>query len=112
MIFLAVQFPSIRLWKRFMLLRITWLRWMFELLYMLKDSFIFLGNDNVGMVKVRRDNVKSVLPKHVQGLCSDSVEYSSVNLFGDSLKTSIKEVSALNKLNFVAFERGFSWKAF
>ena len=77
-----------------------------EVLSMLKDSFIFLGNANVGMVKGRRDNVKSALPKHMQGISSDSVEFSSANLFGDSLNNSIKKRSELNKLSTSLHSRG------
>ena len=70
-----------------------------ELIDMLKDSFIFLGCANTNMVKLRRDNVKRVLSKHMQGLCGDRFEFSSTHLFGDDLNASIKEVSELNKIS-------------
>ena len=70
-----------------------------ELIDMLKDSFLFLGCANTNMVKLRRDNVKRVLPKHMQGLCGDHFEFSSTHLFGDDLNASIKEVSELNKIS-------------
>jgi len=69
------------------------------LLDSLKDSLIFLGSANKGMIKARRDNVKRDLPKPMQGLCRDSVAFSSTNLFGDSLNSSIKEVSELNRIS-------------
>ena len=48
-----------------------------DLIDTLKDSLIFLGCANTNMIKLRRDNVKKVLPKHMQGFCSDNVEYLS-----------------------------------
>ena len=70
-----------------------------DLIDTLKDSLIFLGCANANMIKLRRENVKRVLPKHMQGLCSDNVEYSSSHLFGDDLNASIKEVSEFNKIS-------------
>ena len=60
------------------------------------------------MIKLRRDNVKGVLPKHMHGLCSESVEFTSLNLFCDSLNVSTKEVSELNKLSISIQARGGS----
>ena len=70
-----------------------------ELLDTLKDSFIFLGAANIGMVKARRENIRKDIPKNMHGLCSESVDFSSSCLFGDNLNSSIKEISELNKIS-------------
>ena len=70
-----------------------------ELIDTLKDSLIFLGSANVNMVKSRRKLVKKVLPNHMHGLCSDTIQFSSSNLFGDDLNSSVKEVSELNRIS-------------
>jgi len=78
-----------------------------ELIDLLKDNFVFLGCANVGMIKLRRENIKRVLPRNMQGLCSDQVEHSSTYLFGDDLNASIKEVSELHKISNVFQNRTF-----
>lgn len=70
-----------------------------DLLDTLKDSLLLLGSANVGMIKMRRENIKKDLPKTMHGLCRESVAHSSTNLFGDHLNTSIKEVSELNRIS-------------
>ena len=77
-----------------------------DILDTLKDSFIFLGAANNGMIKARRDNVKRDLPKNMEGLCRDTVAFSSTNLFGDCLNNSIKEVSELNRISNTFRPRG------
>lgn len=84
-----------------------------DLLDTLKDSLIFLGSANSGMIKIRRENVKHDLPKTMQGLCRDSIEFSSSYLFGDNLNNTIKEVSELNKISNNLKPRGsFSGRGF
>lgn len=69
-----------------------------DLVRNLADGLAFLGSANVGMVRYRRASVKKDLPHNMQLLCSDSVEFSGTNLFGNSLSSDIKEVSELNKI--------------
>ena len=82
----------------------------------LKDALMFVGRANINMVKIRRENMKNDLPKHMQRLCSDSIEQSSAYLFGNDLNAAIKEVSELNKISATisrsniparGFRRGF-----
>ena len=79
-----------------------------ELIDTLKDSFIFLGSANVDMMKVRRESMRRNLPRNMQGLCGDSVEFSSSHLFGDNLNSSIKDISELNKISSSLKQRGSS----
>ena len=62
-------------------------------------DFPFLRSANVGMVRYRRTCIKKVLPIDRQLLCSDTVEFTGANLFGNSLSADIKEVSELNKIS-------------
>ena len=50
-----------------------------------KDSLVFTGNSNTNMVKIRRDCMKQDLPRHMQRLCSDSIDHSSSFFSSSSL---------------------------
>jgi len=77
-----------------------------DLLDGLKDSLVFLGSANAGMLKARRENVRRDLPKNMHGLCRDDVQCSSTLLFGENLNSTIKEVSELNKISSSLRPRG------
>lgn len=77
-----------------------------EIIDTLKDSIMFLGCANVGMIKIRRENVRRDLPKNMQGLCREEVEFSGSQLFGDNLNATIKDVSELNKISTSLKPRG------
>ena len=64
----------------------------------LADSVNFIGSANVELVKIRKDQIKRDLPKNMHGLCAESENFSPGLLFGDDLKTKVKEVSELNKI--------------
>ena len=72
-----------------------------ELLWMLSDSFKFLGTANVNLIKQRKEVIKHELPKTMQGLCRDPEDFSPSYLFGDNLNSKIKEVSELNKVKHI-----------
>ena len=69
-----------------------------ELVRGLADGLACIGSANVGMVRLRRANIKKELPHNMQLLCSDTVDFSGQYLFGNSLSSDIKEVSELNKI--------------
>ena len=74
-----------------------------KLIRTLGDSLAITGTANVNMVKLRKDFIKKELPKNMEALCGEGVDFSGSLLFGDNLTSSIKEVSELNKVS-----RGFA----
>ena len=69
-----------------------------QLIETLSDSLNFIGSANVGLVKMRKENIKRELPLPMQGLCRDPEVFSAKFLFGDELNDKIKEVTELNKV--------------
>ena len=66
---------------------------------MLSDGLVFLGSANVNLVQKRKELLKPDLPKNMQGLCREEVEFTGTELFGDDLNAAIKKVSELNKVS-------------
>ena len=56
-----------------------------ELIWILSDSFKFLGSANINLIKQRKELIKGELPKNMQGLCRDPEVFSTSYLFGDNL---------------------------
>ena len=50
------------------------------------------------MANVRKECIKSDLPRNMQGLCGEVTEFSPTYLFGEDLNNKIKQVSELNKV--------------
>ena len=69
-----------------------------ELIETLSDSLNFIGCANVGLIKMRKENIKKELPQNMQGLCREPEVFSAKFLFGDELNDKIKEVTELNKV--------------
>ena len=69
-----------------------------KLIETLSDSLNFIGCANVGLIKMRKENIKKELPQNMQGLCRDPEVFSAKFLFGDELNDKIKEVTELNKV--------------
>lgn len=76
----------------------------------LADSLAFTGTANIRMIKTRREAIKKELPKSMQMLCGENVQFSGSNLFGENLVSSIKEVSELNKVSKEIQNKGLRFR--
>ena len=65
------------------------------------DAMALLGHASHELSIRRRQAIRPHLPKHMRGLCGESVPITS-QLFGDNLTASIKEIKELNKLSLSA----------
>lgn len=61
------------------------------------DAVALLGHACRDVSMRRRFSIHPYLPKHLKGLCSDSVPVTS-QLFGDNITASMKEAKELDKL--------------
>ncbi|XP_070186207.1 uncharacterized protein [Littorina saxatilis] len=61
------------------------------------DALAMLGHAGRELSLRRRYALRPHLPKHMIGLCSDSVPISSQQLFGDNLSNSLKEAKELDR---------------
>ena len=74
------------------------------------DALALLGHACHELSVRRRYALRSHLPKHLTGLCIDSVPITG-QLFGDNLTTSIKEIKELDKLSRSAGPSGYQYQS-
>lgn len=80
-----------------------------DLISTLAESLNFVGSANAQLFNVRKECIKTDLPRNMQGLCRDDSEVSPSLLFGEDLNGKIKQVSELNKVKN-RFDGGYKGK--